>query len=112
MQQSSKSITLSVPVTTPAPFAAPQREIVPEPKVKETNSHYLVSMKVPHVNKKDLKIELKHHKQLMVRGCFGNFFQTVTFASPVQSDNVKASLVEGTLQLLLPKAISSHHSFH
>ena len=108
MQHSSNTIPLSAPV----PFTAPQQEGVPEAKVKETNSHYLVSMKVPHVKKEDLKIELKHHKQLMVRGCFGNFFQTVTFASPVQSDNVKASLVEGTLQLLLPKAISSQHSFH
>ena len=95
-----------------AAISATHQEIIAEAKVKETHSHYLVTMRVPQVKKEDLKIELKHHKQLMVRGCFGNFFQTVVFASPVQSDNVKASLVEGTLQLLLPKATSSHHSFH
>ncbi len=93
------------------PLSAPPRDPASEAKVKETHSHYLVCIKVPHVKKEDLKIELKHHKQLMVRGCFGNFFQTVTFAMAVQSDNVKASLVDGTLQLLLPKAHSAM-SFH
>ena len=106
-----QNASVLMPGTGAAPLPVTPRDKPVDAKVKETHSHYLVSLKVPHVKKEDLKIELKHHKQLLVRGCFGNYFQSVTFACAIQSDNVRATLVDGVLQLLLPKATSSM-SFH
>jgi len=92
----------------------------PACEIEETDSHYLMSVDLPGVSKKDINIEVKDN-QLFITGerkyenknrrtserCYGKFHRVVTLPTGLNSENIEAQYQDGVLTVALPKAESA-----
>lgn len=93
----------------------------PEVNIRETEKEYLMSVSVPGVEKKDLRVDLRDDT-VTIRGerkldkdyedkegvhrieqAYGSFSRSFSLPSPVDSKAAKASYKDGVLKLTLPK---------
>jgi HSP20 family protein len=97
------------------------REVFPVADVKEDEDKYTVTLEVPGIDKKDLKIKIKENS-LMVEGekkeeskeegesylrverTYGNFRRAFNFASDLDEKKVNAEFEDGILTVVLPKS--------
>jgi len=91
----------------------------PASDVEETNTHYVMSVDLPGVAKKDINIEVKDN-QLYISGerksekrergfserYYGKFHRTFTLPTEVEVDKIEAHYQDGVLTVALPKAES------
>ena len=97
------------------------REVFPVADVKEDENKYTVTLEVPGIDKKDLKIKIKE-SSLMVEGekreeskdkgesylrverAYGNFRRVFNFACDLDEKKVDAEFEDGILTIVLPKS--------
>jgi len=97
------------------------REVFPVADVKEDEDKYTVTLEVPGIDKKDLKIKIKENS-LMVEGekkeenkeegesylrverIYGNFRRAFNFAFNLDEKKVNAEFEDGILTVVLPKS--------
>jgi HSP20 family protein len=103
-------------------FSGPvsSRGLYPLADVKEDNDKYTVTVEVPGIDKKDLKIKIKENSLLVegekkeenkeegesylrVERSYGTFRRTFSFASDLDEKKVNAEFKDGTLIVTLPK---------
>jgi len=90
--------------------------------IEETDSHYLVSMDLPGVNKEELKIDI-NEDQLRVYGerreehqkskrsftrnerYYGSFERLMALPKNVKAEEIEAHFENGVLQIVIPKAM-------
>jgi HSP20 family protein len=102
----------SVPVSS--------RAVFPLADVKEDEDKYTVTVEVPGIDKKDLKIKVKENSLLVegekkeetreenesylrVERSYGNFRRAFSFASDLDEKKVNAEFKDGILTITLPK---------
>jgi len=101
-----------------------QEEVVshfhPVCELEETDSHYLTSVDLPGVSKKDIQIEVKD-RQVFISGerksesknkniserSYGKFFRVISLPTDVDNENIEANYQDGVLTIALPKAESA-----
>lgn len=93
----------------------------PAVDIDESNDHYLISVDLPGVQEKDIKIELnlgqltisgersmnskkERNGSQVIERSFGQFTRTFTLPREVKSDQVQARFDNGVLEVLIPKA--------
>ncbi|MEO0293168.1 MAG: Hsp20/alpha crystallin family protein [candidate division WOR-3 bacterium] len=98
----------------------PGRGVYPLMDVKEDESKYTVTVEIPGIDKKDIKLKMKDNtlylegekkeetkekgeSYIRVERSYGNFRRTVTFDSQVDASKVKAEFKNGVLTVILPK---------
>lgn len=88
--------------------------------VEETDSHYVMSVDIPGVSKKDINIEVKDN-QLFISGerkaerkergvserTHGKFHRIVTLPSGIDAEKIEAQYQDGVLTVALAKAESA-----
>lgn len=97
------------------------REVFPVADVKEDEDSYTVTLEVPGMDKKDLKIKIKENS-LMVEGekkeekkeegesylrverTYGSFRRAFNFATDLDEKKVNAEFEDGILTIVLPKS--------
>ena len=98
------------------PSRLPRNPVLPlnpalnvRPEIKETLTHFLVSMTIPGLKKEELRVEVKKNRTIVITECFSGFFKSFTLPNRVQSRSAKASYFDDVLQILLPKEPVDHH---
>ena len=89
--------------------------------VEDTDTHYLVSLDLPGVNKEDVRLQFRNH-QLIISGerrqetrredgrrlgaerVIGAFQRMVTLPGEVEAEKAEANFENGVLQIAIPKA--------
>ncbi|MBN1695794.1 Hsp20/alpha crystallin family protein [candidate division WOR-3 bacterium] len=103
-------------------FSVPvsNRGVFPLADVKEDEDKYTVTVEVPGIEKKDLKIKVKENSLLVegekreetkeegesylrVERSYGNFRRAFSFASDLDEKKVNAEFKDGILTITLPK---------
>lgn len=103
-------------------FSGPvsSRELYPLADVKEDDDKYTITVEVPGIDKKDLKIRVKENSLLVegekreetkeegesylrVERSYGNFRRAFSFASDLDEKKVNAEFEDGILIVTLPK---------
>lgn len=103
-------------------FSGPSlsRELFPLADVKEDEDKYTVTVEVPGIDKKDLKIKVKDNSLLVegekkeeareekesylrVERSYGNFRRSFSFESELDTKKVNAEFKDGILTVTLPK---------
>lgn len=103
-------------------FSGPvsSRGLYPLADVKEDDDKYTVTVEVPGIDKKDLKIKIKKNSLLVegekkeetkeegesylrVERSYGNFRRAFSFASDLDEKKVNAEFKDGILTVTLPK---------
>ncbi len=97
-----------------------EREWVPSVDVEENDNEYLISMDVPGVDKKDVKVTVENNV-LTIKGerrmersedegschCseryYGTFNRSFSLPNAVQADKIRAAHKDGVLTITLPK---------
>jgi HSP20 family protein len=89
-------------------------------EVDETDSHFVMSVDLPGVNKKDINIEARDN-QLIISGerksekkergfserLYGKFYRVITLPNGVDTNKIEAHYQDGVLNVALPKAESA-----
>jgi HSP20 family protein len=92
----------------------------PACEIEETDSHFVMSIDIPGVSKKDINIEVKDN-QVYISGerksekrsprfselSHGKFFRSVTLPTGIEPDKIEAQYQDGVLSLALPKVESA-----
>lgn len=92
----------------------------PACEVEETDSHYVMSVDLPGVSKKDINIEAKDN-QLIISGerksekkergfserTYGKFHRILTLPNGIDAEKIEAQYQDGVLTVALPKAESA-----
>jgi HSP20 family protein len=98
----------------------PSRGIYPLTDVKEDDSKYTVTVEVPGIDKKDIKIKIKNNSLLVegekkeeskeegesyirVERSYGSFRRALNFESEVDASKSTAEFKDGILTVTLPK---------
>jgi len=91
----------------------------PAADVEETEKHYVLTLDVPGIDKKDIKIELKNDqlivsgerktekkdkKQHYVERSYGKFERVWTLPDTTDTEKVEASYRDGVLEISVPKS--------
>ena len=89
----------------------------------ETDSHYLISLDLPGINKEDVKIEMQDN-QLVISGerkeekrdekvnrhsierFYGSFMRAFALPNPVDPDKIEAAYKDGVLKIAVPKSVA------
>lgn len=108
-------------VTFPPMHSTSPNNFVPACDLEEVDSHYLLSMDLPGMNKNDIQIECKEN-QLRVYGerkeekqetkksfcrserTQGSFERMIAFPHDVKADQIEATFDNGVLRVAIPKA--------
>jgi HSP20 family protein len=95
--------------------------ISPKADIEETDLDYLVSVEVPGIDKKDLKVQIEDDK-LTIKGekkqskevkesnyvcserSYGSFQRTFNLPTSVKSSDISAEYKDGIIKIKLPKA--------
>ncbi len=97
------------------------REVFPVADVKEDGDKYTITLEVPGIDKKDLKIKIKENSLLIegekkeetkeegesylrVERSYGNFRRAFSFSSALDEKKVNAEFKDGVLIITLPKS--------
>ena len=89
--------------------------------VRETDSHFFVHAEFPGVKKEDIQIDF-HNGNLIVKGekkqqkeqndkyhvyerRYGSFERRIKFPTSAKPEDIKASLVDGVLEVQIPKQV-------
>lgn len=101
--------------------SAPFSSFTPAVDVEEAESHYLISVDLPGVKEKDIKVDV-HLGQLTISGerrfesehqksegrfyerAFGKFKRSFTLPKEVNADGIQARFENGVLEVFVPKA--------
>ena len=77
--------------------------------VEETETHFMVSLDVPGVSKKDITIELRDNELLISgeRKSHGKFQRVLTLPTGIETDKIEAEHRDGVLTVALPKSESA-----
>lgn len=93
----------------------------PKVDIHEDENQYLFQVELPGMDKKDINVEIendqlvlsgekKHRKEFKEENChrfesgIGKFYRSFQIPKSIQQDKVKASMKNGVLELMLPKA--------
>lgn len=82
-----------------------QKTFLPDYALEETETHFLVSVDVPGMSKKDIQVEVKGN-ELHVSGerkKFGKFYRTFTLPENIKTEAIEAEVENGLLAIAIPK---------
>ena len=104
-------------------FPFSKKKEFPSCDFHEDEDHYFISMDIPGVKKKDLKISLKdnvlnifgireeiykekdkHTQSRFTERFYGSFHRVFTLPSSVNEEKIEAQFTNGVLELLIPKS--------
>lgn len=104
------------------PSSLSQRRVAyPPVNISETEGEIIVTSEIPGMDTGDIELTL-NEKSLVIRGAkknevgnyyrqerpTGSFQRIVNLNVPVQTDGIKATMKDGLLRVVLPKARESH----
>jgi len=102
----------------PRSYARRQMDLTPRAELEEQDTHYILSLDVPGVNPKDLKVEQrdgvltvsgerkvehKDKKRGFSECSYGSFTRSFTIPQDAQSEQIDASYENGVLRLIMTK---------